>query len=347
MAGEQTKQIVAAYAQTQQSLISEMVRFLLSMWLPFTGWRSPEMVHAQAAGTAARVDIGLSEMRRLARVYATSLAADIGVPVDRLPRLRDTYERGGRPIVEVYERPAKQFIRELATGGSVADATAAAEQRLTDLVETDMMATARDEIDKVFAALPEVIGYRRIIHPERSQSGTCGLCVVAATQFYVKNELMPLHDLCKCTQSPITKTEDPGFTLNREDLDAIYAAAGSSLMEELKRIRVEVREHGELGPVLVREGHNFRDVEQVNRDRKPSTPKFTPYERMNVVEQLRMWDATKASSERAIAKLAEARRDGISSVDLSGTGRPVEIRDIEQAIQYHSDLIARANQHLI
>lgn len=347
MAAQQSRQIVDAYAASQANIIEQMIRLLLGMWLPFIGWRSPDMVHAQAAGSAARVDAGLAEARRLARAYARAMLADLDVPTRGLPSIVNTYERGGIGIVEVYERPAKQFIHELSQGGSLEVATDAATQRIRDLVTADVRAVARDEVNKVFAAVPEVIGYRRVIHPERSKSGTCGLCVVAATQFYKKEELLPLHDECKCEPMAITKDFDPGFTLNREDLDAIYAAAGSSLAEDLKNTRVEVREHGELGPILVRSGQHFRDVAEVNRNRKPATPKFTPYERMSLVDQLKMWDATKASSERAIAKLAAARAAGTASVDMAGTGRPVEIPDIEQAIRYHTELIARANSYLL
>ncbi|MCI2958243.1 hypothetical protein MN032_11090 [Agromyces atrinae] len=346
MAAEQSRAIVATYAAQQASLIESIVRALLGLWFPFTGWRSPEMVRAQAAGSAAQVDIGLSESRRLARAYARMMLEDIDALPQRLPTLEETYQRGQTPIVEVYERPAKQFIRELSTGKSVEEAAAAAEDRIRRLVATDVKTVARDETQRVYAASPKVIGHRRITHPELSKIGiSCGLCVVAASQFYKTDKLMPLHDGCNCTDGPITASEDPGLRLNRADLDQIYASAGSSLMEDLKKIRVTVREHGELGPVLAREGQHFKDVAEVNRQAK--APKFRPYSQMNLVEQLTMWDAMKTSSQRSIATLEAARRRGTSSVDLAGTGRPITIPDIEKAIAYHLDLIARANHHLI
>lgn len=347
MPGEQSRQIVEVYTASRRGLVEELLRVLLGLWLPFIGWRSPEMVRAQSAVTAARVDLALAEARRLARVYAIAAAHDTGASVGRLPSLRESYERSGVGIVDVYERPAKQFLYELSRGATVEAATERATERLVDLVETDVSMTTRDEINKVFEAIPDVIGWRRVLHPELSQNGPCGLCIVAADRFYTKGELLELHDLCKCEPMPITKHADPGLKLNREDLDAIYAAAGGNDMKSLKRIRVTVREHGELGPVLVQDGHHFRDVAEVNRDRKPRTPRFTPYERMSPIAQLEMWDATKQSSERSIARLRAAQAEGVASVDLAGTGRPVELRDIEQAIAYHLELIARANSHLL
>jgi hypothetical protein len=147
VAGERSKDIVEVYSAQQANLIAELLRVLLGMWLPFLWWRSPDLVAAQSAGTAARVDIALGQMRRLARVYASQMAMDLDVPVRNLPRLEELHPRSGRAIVEVYERPAKQFIRELSTGKTVDEATDAAIERLERIVTADMMATARDEVD--------------------------------------------------------------------------------------------------------------------------------------------------------------------------------------------------------
>ena len=101
----------------------------------------------------------------------------------------------------------------------------------------------------------KVIGWRRVIRPELSMHGTCGLCVVAATQWYAKKDLRAIHHLCKCITLPVTKTADPGLRWNAEDLrrnlDEIYGAAGGSTYgKDLKKLRVSVRDHGELGPIL-------------------------------------------------------------------------------------------------
>lgn len=99
-----------------------------------------------------------------------------------------------------------------------------------------------------------VIGWRRVIRPELSMHGTCGLCVVAATQWYSRSNLKAIHHLCKCATLPVTKTADPGLRWNAEDLrrnlDEIYGAGGGTAGKKLKKIRVSVREHGELGPML-------------------------------------------------------------------------------------------------
>ena len=92
--------------------------------------------------------------------------------------------------------------------------------------------------------------YRRVIHPELSKTGTCGLCAVAATNVFSTADLLPMHNNCKCTVAPITANNDPGLKLNREDLDAIYRKAGSTSAADLKSVRVIVESHSEIGPIL-------------------------------------------------------------------------------------------------
>lgn len=360
---QQYERVVTTYATQQAKITSELLRLLLALWLPFTWWGRPDMVNAAAAQSAAYVDIATRRVRRLSRAHMLAQLRLIGAEPDRLPPIEDTYERGGTPIVEVYKRPARQIehmIREQQKALDTLEAPARLpmelparitdemmrtfEERLTSLVEDDIAATARDEAQKVLWVAPKVIGYRRVIHPEFSKTGTCGLCVVASSKFYTKGELMPLHDKCKCTISPITANQDLGLRLNREDLDAIYKAAGSNYAEDLKRITVQIREHGELGPILTQRGTKFRDVKTVNKTSKRQ--KFTPYKRMTPEAQRRMWLAHKDTSERSIRILEAARDEDTNLVDIAGTGVKVPVRDIEQAIQWHRALIARALSNL-
>lgn len=68
---------------------------------------------------------------------------------------------------------------------------------------------------------------------------------------------------CKCTTIPVIGVQDPGGTLNSEDLGRIYdAAGGSTAAEKLRQTRFSVKENGELGPVLVSLGENRTTAEQ-------------------------------------------------------------------------------------
>ncbi len=352
--------LVDTYAKQQATLVEALLRALLALWLPFTWWGRPDMVNAAAAASAVHVDAATRRARRLARAFMIRQLELMDAAPDAYPLIEDTYERGGSAIVEVYKRPARQLeykIREdmkqleLESGTKTAWPERVTDEqwkeftdRMATIVEDDLAATARDEAQKILWAAPKVIGYRRVIHPEFSKTGTCGLCVVASSRFYTKAELMPLHGNCKCTISPITSTQDLGTRLNREDLDKIYREAGSNYAEDLKKIGVTINEHGELGPILTRKGNHFRDVADVNRSTKRK--KYTPYKKMAVVDQARMWTAMQETSERSIRILEAAKRAGTNLVDMTGTGRFVNVRDIDKAIEWHQSLIARAISNL-
>lgn len=362
MANEDVKyaHLVDTYAQQHAAIVNALLRALLQIWLPFLWWGRPDMVNAAAAASAAQVDVATRRARRLSRTFMLRQFDLMGVDTDALPPIEDVYPRSETPIVEVYKRPARQLehlIREKRRQQELEERQPEPwpetvtdvewrvfEERLTSLVEDDMAATARDEANKVMRATPEIIGYRRVIHPEFSKTGTCGLCVVASSRFYTKAELMPLHDKCKCTISPLTKTMDLGLRLNDDDLAKIYEAAGSTYAEDLKKITVQIREHGELGPILTRKGDAFRTVTDVNRDAKRAT--YSRYRPTTLTDSMSKWRAMRETSERSIRILEDARRNGTNLVDMTGHGRPVAVKDIDKAIEWHLSLIARAVANL-
>lgn len=178
---------------------------------------------------------------------------------------------------EEWERPAKVYRRARLLGLEDLAAQERAEQRATDLARMDLALAAREGARQRLVANPKVIGYRRVIHPELSRSGVCGLCLVASDRVYSRGDLLPLHGGCNCTVLPITNAHDPGKKLNDDDLGSIYAAAGASrskadranastAAEDLRRVRIVFHEHGELGPILSRAGENFRDAADVEAD---------------------------------------------------------------------------------
>jgi hypothetical protein len=136
------------------------------------------------------------------------------------------------------------------------------------LVDTDVSLAVREQSHEFMTkAKPTPIGWRRVIHPELSKTGTCGLCIVASHRVYSIEELQPLHDHCHCLPTPIYKGSDPGSVINKQDLERLYAEAGSTAAAALKKTRYEVNEHGELGPVLRVAGQRFRDPAQLKKDR--------------------------------------------------------------------------------
>jgi hypothetical protein len=357
MATEQQKYevLVDRYAAEQASLIETLLRILLGVWFEFGWWGRPDMVNAAAAASAVHVDAATRRARRMSRAFVLRQLELLNATPTDLPDIEDAYPRSGSSIVEVYQRPARQtehLIRERikrepdTAGWKVTDEEwAHFKERLSTIVSDDLAAVARDEATKVLRASPAIIGYRRVLHPEFSQTGPCGLCIVAADRFYTKGELLPLHGNCKCTISPVTKTQDLGLQLNADDLARIYAAAGSTYAEDLKRITVQVRENGELGPILTRQGENFRGVAQVNRDSKRKA--YTPYSENTPADERSMWRAQLATAERGRSILEDAKANGTNLVDITGRGAtPLPVNDIDKAIRWYESLIARATANL-
>ncbi|OBK14082.1 hypothetical protein [Mycobacterium asiaticum] len=165
----------------------------------------------------------------------------------------------------VFARPAALFRYLIANGQPDADAQAVL--RIRTLVDDNLMLAQRLAQQEVLAQAvdldgtrrgrgrrgPRIVGYRRVIHPELSRGGTCGMCIAASDRIYKVGELMPIHNRCHCTVSAVTDEHDPADDLNSVDLAQLYRDSGGTSAAHLKRTRYKVDKHGEMGPVLVPE----------------------------------------------------------------------------------------------
>jgi hypothetical protein len=145
-----------------------------------------------------------------------------------------------------------------------------AEQKAEELVERmvsqDVAGSSRNiykhALDQISAK--DVIGFRRVVHPELSQSGrSCGLCIVASTMEYKRGDLLPIHSGCNCETCEIYSVNgeifDPGGQINFEDLEVFYREAGNTTHGwSLKRQKYKVVDHPEYGPTLVNDHPNKR-----------------------------------------------------------------------------------------
>ncbi|MDO3335150.1 hypothetical protein [Mycobacteroides abscessus] len=160
---------------------------------------------------------------------------------------------------QIFTRPAVGFRWIESEGGSREEAAHESGLRIDTLVDDNLMLAQRlaqaemiaQAVDLDNLGKSRIIGTRRIIHPELSSTGTCGLCIAAADRIYRVTELLPIHNKCKCTYGVITEDFDPAGQLNSMDLSQLYDDAGGTSAAHLKRTRYRVDEHGELGPVLV------------------------------------------------------------------------------------------------
>jgi hypothetical protein len=247
----------AAQAALEDRVVAQVVRTFeeLDDWydhdqITRLARRAGQLVRASSQATASRSDAYIT------RVFTEMLG---GAPTAAgALRIVAPLRTGVSRWETVYGRIADTVRLELSRGKALDDAVGIGFDRADSIVRTDLGLARRAQWQQSITANPNANGYRRVIHPEMSKTGTCGLCIAAADRWYSRADLLPLHSRCKCSVLPITTALDPGRTLNDADLAGVYASADSTKAADLKRVRYAVREHGELGPVLTNARDHWR-----------------------------------------------------------------------------------------
>lgn len=277
-------------------------------------WYSPEWTEAtavraaqvsrqaqQVAGMAAAkyMDLVLAEFDGIPESALGSDVRSDGASSIELPDdIRDF------PADEVWERPGGTFRWNDARGVEGDGAEDRAVLRAELMADMELQLAERSAMQQVMLTTNEragtavITGWRRVVHPELSTGGVCGLCLVAADRVYSVEDLLAVHERCKCTVVPIADGEDPGLVLNREDISAIYKSAGGTSAQALAKIRFKIVEHGELGPVLRQEGQASRTAADAAADADESRVDITPWAEAASVET-RQRKRTRVSRPRA------------------------------------------------
>lgn len=168
----------------------------------------------------------------------------------------------GVPAASVYARPAKTLRRALSEGVSFEDAVARGRERARATADTDVQLAARAASRDVIALDPRIVGYRRVLGP----GPNCALCVVASTQRYHKEDLLPIHPNCGCGVQPIIGTAPiERSILDPDRLQYVKEQADDYSRAALSRLKIDAADlppvklvsHGELGPVLYDARHRF------------------------------------------------------------------------------------------
>lgn len=104
----------------------------------------------------------------------------------------------------IFQRPAALYRYARSQDAPEAEASRQAVIRIRTLVDDNLMLAQRLAQQQVLAAAVDldaatqatIIGYRRVIHPELSRGGTCGMCIAASDRLYKIGTLMPIHAHC-------------------------------------------------------------------------------------------------------------------------------------------------------
>lgn len=267
MAGVTLEVASNALDTSKQRLVNEYIRLARIMWSSLTpsDWWN-DAVTQGAAARLAMLEIALiGQLRRLGVSYADRTLRMVGVTPSGLVQ-QLVYPRVNTDPWIVASRPADSYRSQSVKTPDIRPQSwpkkgddiytevndwlqSAYERLLTNVNDDAERASTSATLDRYRES--GVLSYRRVLHPELSKSGSCGLCVAAADRWYSTGALMPLHANCKCGVAPAGDEYDPGFQLNAKDLKKLYKEAGGNTAAALKTVRVKTITHGELGPILM------------------------------------------------------------------------------------------------
>lgn len=297
--------LVAVQGQNRAQLTQQAVEIAASSAAGFTGWYDSTQITDWAADMVKALRPILQVLALNTDAYMATAISDLaGTRFRPAGPIDVTDLRAGITQAGAYARAANayrwqqyqfdQIARLIETDLpkaekmlDLASPVDAAVERVKAVADTDTQLVVRAQAQQTMMAAQDkglVTGWRRVIHPELSAQGSCGLCVAASDRVYKVNDLQPIHQRCNCIPAPILDGKDPGGVLNDLDLARLYKDAGSTGAKDLKRTRYQVSEHGELGPVL--NDGTFRTPRRVRESTDQNTRPKTPEERQVALERI-------------------------------------------------------------
>lgn len=259
--------LVEAYTRTREQLAALAALFARNAVAQMTpgDWYSPTRIGSWARALLLQVRAVQRQTAAATDAYLTRAGSTMtGRSLTPAGTIDVLDLRGARDMLEVYGRPADQYRYARSQGADEATAVKRATERAVALASDDVDLAMRAQSTHTLTQR-HAIGYRRVVHPELSAGGSCGLCVAASTRLYGPTEPMPLHTECKCVPLPLyDEGDDVGGAINDAALKLLYAQAGNTTdRQALSHTRYSVHTHGELGPVLRLHGEHFdgpRDI---------------------------------------------------------------------------------------
>jgi hypothetical protein len=287
---------VSAQDATREQLADQAAGLAQSATAEFASWYSMDAITAWAEQLAGNVQAVLGVLAGMVDAYLATIIGELaGVHMRPVGAIDVTNLRGGDVThAGAYGRVADTYRWQQSRLDSAAKAILtdpnptpptlqspidAALDRAAAVAGRDAQLTLQQQAQQTMRAGHAqglITGWRRVVHPELSKTGTCGLCIAASDRVYSTGDLMPLHDHCHCLPVPITATSDPGLQLDEAAFRRLYGEAGGTTREALKKTRYQITDHGELGPVLAPAGAKQRTPRQVAADTAPKPRRAQP-----------------------------------------------------------------------
>ena len=249
------EEIVQATSARTDSLIWALIKLLWNKWDAHDNYGENKATNELIMDSADLTMTYIEEAQRQTETYMREVFKNSGQPYpENVPAPGKTpyHRRGGITPDEIWERPVNVYRNARRKKASHQEAKKKMQERIYDIAHEELRLAQRDYAARIISGGDTVKGWRRIIHPELSRTGTCGLCVAASQRIYKKSYLMPIHKRCCCTVAPVFQNADPGLKLSRADLKRLYNTAGGTHAKQLSKVSIKEYTSTELGPILTR-----------------------------------------------------------------------------------------------
>lgn len=274
LADEAVQRVVAAFGVQTATIRQRVTAYVSQSWGHLSSYRDAD-IEAFVQAITPMIEGGQLQIASLTDGYLSALESvlfgsavqPIGIP----PSLVTDQVMRGVATTEVYARTGPTVWKALKDGADVPTAARLGLDRALSLASTDMQLAKTHAARHVMSAKPHIIGFRRTL----TGSHSCGLCIVASTQTYRKQNLLPIHPGCDCGTLPIYTGKDPGRVVDLDNLEGVHEAisqrfgAFDSGARDIPGVAhpsgdpLQYRDvlvthlHGEIGPVLGVRGQKF------------------------------------------------------------------------------------------
>lgn len=262
-----TLAVINRYVDQNAALRERVISFVERAWGSLDSWRDADIDRFVRAVVPV-IEAGQVQTAALTDAYLAAVESTItGLPVRPvgIPAnlVVDEAVRGVTTDV-VYSRTGPTVWTALSQGAPVSVAVEKGLQRAVSMATTDLQLAKTHASRHVISKKDGVAGYRRVLEGAKS----CGLCIVASTQRYHRDRLLPIHGGCDCGVLPIYGDRDPGQVIDPGTLSGVHdriserfgsftdTARGGDGVPAYRDVLV-AHEHSEIGPILAVKGQNF------------------------------------------------------------------------------------------
>lgn len=184
----------------------------------------------------------------------------------------------------VYRRPFVTTWTALADGKPFDTAVREGQHRASSLAATDVLLAMTHTTTEIARRDKTITGWERV--PDAS---ACPLCLIASTQRYHREQLMPIHDHCNCGVRPLT--------------DPIHAESGRAGQIINRELYKQLKRDGVIDRITAQQQKGrARERAEGNRERANATrdearTERDPRRRVRLEQRAASWDVRAARQD--------------------------------------------------